>query len=201
MEKKIGPLTSHEEFFTKCLKLDRPEFAGISDAVACGDIAKADKIFADAMRAYPKSKILRDVWAKEVATYGAEYRETLKKRAADVMDYKVVSCGVPWHFADHKIDWEFNPTYNGYKEWPWQLSRHPEWSLLAKYYLMTGDEQAAETYSDMLDSWIKQAVVPVDQPGYATWCWRTIEAGIRMMTWIFQISVFINSHFQLHLSS
>ena len=192
-EQKIGPLTSPEEFFTKCLKLDRPEFAGIAEAVACGDIAKADKIFADAMRAYPKSKLLRDAWASEVAGYGAEYRETLKKRAADIMDYKVVSCGVPWHFADHKIDWEFNPTYNGYKEWPWQLSRHPEWSLLAKYYLMTGDEQAAVTYSDMLDSWIKQAVVPVDKPGYATWCWRTIEAGIRMMTWIFQISVFVNS--------
>ena len=192
-EKIIGPRTSHEEFFTKHLKLDRPEFDGIAEAVAAGDIAKADKIFADAMRANPKCPKLKDAWVEETNRCSEKQKEALLKRAYDVMDYKFISCGIPWHFADHKIDWEFNPTYNAYKEWPWQLSRHPEWTVLAKYYLLTGDEKAAETYSDMLDSWIKQAVVPVDLPGGATWCWRTIEAGIRMMSWIFQISVFINS--------
>jgi len=192
-EKIIGPRTSHAEFFTEHLKLDRPEFAGISEAVAAGDIAKADKIFADAMRANTQADKLLQVWKNEVAALSDKQKNDIINRAQDIMDYKVISCGIPWHFADHKIDWEFNPTYNAYKEWPWQLSRHPEWSILAKYYLLTGDEKAAETYSDMLDSWIKQAVVPVDLPGHATWCWRTIEAGIRMMSWIFQIAVFRNT--------
>ena len=41
-EKIIGPRTSHEEFFTKHLKLDRPEFAGIAEAVAKGEFDDAD---------------------------------------------------------------------------------------------------------------------------------------------------------------
>ena len=193
-EKIIGPRTSHKEFFLQHLKLDLPELAGIREAAEKDDIALADKLFADAMRKthrhIPK---LKAVWEAEVANMSENLKASTIARAKDVMDYKVISCGIPWHFKDHKIDWEFNPTYNGYKEWPWQLSRHPEWSVLAKYYLLTGDEQAAVTYSDMLDSWVKQAVVPVDLPGGATWCWRTIEAGIRLMSWIFQISVFIDS--------
>ena len=193
-EKIIGPRTSHKEFFTRVIDLSRPEFSGIAEAVANDDIATADKIFADAMRyKNPQKDKLKAVWTGEVERADEKAIEGFTKRAIDAMDYKVISCGIPWHFTDHKIDWEFNPTYNAYKEWPWQLSRHPEWSALAKYYLHTGDEKAAQTYADMLDSWLKQAVVPVDLPGGATWCWRTIEAGIRMMSWIFQISVFVNS--------
>ena len=193
-EKMIGPRTSHKEFFLEHLDLTRPEFSGIAEAVANGDIAKADKIFADAMRfKNPQKDKLLAVKKKEVASLSQKAIDGCVARAKDIMDYKVISCGIPWHFADHKIDWEFNPTYNAYKEWPWQLSRHPEWNVLSNYYLLTGDENAAKTYADMLDSWLKQAVVPVDLPGGATWCWRTIEAGIRLMSWIFQISVFVNS--------
>lgn len=192
-EKMIGPRTSHKAFFLEHLKLDMPEFAGIKEAAEADDIALADKLFADAMRkTHRHTAKLKAQWVKEVANVDEKTKANLIERAKGAMDYKVISCGIPWHFADHKIDWEFNPTYNAYKEWPWQLSRHPEWTCLAKYYLLTGDDKAAETYSDMLDSWLKQAVVPADLPGYATWCWRTIEAGIRLMSWIFQISVFID---------
>ena len=193
-EKIIGPRTSHKEFFTRVIDLTRPEFAGIAEAVEKDDIALADKIFADAMRyKNPQKDKLKAVWEKEIARTDEKGIAAITKTAKDAMEYKMISCGIPWHFEDHKVDWEFNPTYNAYKEWPWQLSRHAEWRALAKYYLITGDEKAAQTYADMLDSWIKQAVVPADLPGHATWCWRTIEAGIRMMSWIFIISCFINS--------
>lgn len=189
----IGPRTSHKEFFSEHVDLTLPEFSGIAGAIEKDDIAEADRIFAEAMRNNPQRQILRADWEKEVASMNDKAKEALIARAKDVMDYKFVSCGIPWHFADHKVDWEFNPTYNGYKEWPWQLSRHPEWTVLAKYYLLTGDENAAKTYADMLDSWIKQAVVPVEENGYQTVCWRTIEAGIRLMSWINQINVFVRS--------
>ena len=193
-EKIIGPRTSHREFFLEHLNLDMPEFAGIRQAVENDDIALADKIFADAMRyKNPQKDKLKAVWVNEVKNADEKAIAEFTNRAKDAMEYKVISCGIPWHFEDHKIDWEFNPTYNAYKEWPWQLSRHAEWRALAKYYLLTGDEEATKTYADMLDSWLKQAVVPVDLPGGATWCWRTIEAGIRLMSWIFQISVFVDS--------
>ena len=123
-----------------------------------------------------------------------EERRALTARVQDIMDYKMISCGIPWHFKDHVIDWEFNPTYNGYKEWPWQLSRHDEFLQLALYYALTGDENAARTYAEMLGSWLRQAVVPVDLPHNATWCWRTIEAGIRMtLNWHYAFYACIHS--------
>jgi len=189
----IGPRTSHREFFEKHVNLALPQFAGIKDALEKDDIALADKIFADAMRKEPMVEKLKNVWQNDVDGFSEKLKEGFIARAKDIMDYKVISCGIPYHFKDHKIDWEFNATYNNYCEWPWQLSRHPEWSHLAKYYLLTGDEQAAQTYADMLDSWLKQAVVPENVSGYKTITWRTIEAGIRMMSWCHQISCFINS--------
>ena len=191
---QFGPRTSHKDFFLKYVDLDRPEFHGIRNAAEQGDIALADRLFADAMKhCNPQKELLRNEWATGVAHLSEKERAKLLQHAEDAMDYKMNSCGIPWHFKDHHIDWEFNPTYNNYSEWPWQLSRHAEWNALARYYLLTGDEKAARTYADMLDSWLRQAVVPVDLPHNATWCWRTIEAGIRMMAWCFHISTFIDS--------
>ena len=188
-----GPRTSHADFFINCLKDDTETLRAVRAAAERGDIALADKLFADFARANPQIGKLTAGWRAEVASLSEKGKASLISRAKDIMEYKVISCGIPWHFTEKKIDWFFNPTYNGYKEWPWQLSRHPEWSILAKYYLLTGDGAAAETYSDMLDSWIKQAVVPVNEGGHCTVCWRTIEAGIRLMSWINQISVFIGT--------
>ena len=156
----IGPRTSHREFFEKHVDLALPQFEGIKEALEKDDIALADKIFADAMRNAPTVERLKKVWQNDVDGFSEKTKEGFIARAKDIMDYKMISCGIPYHFKDHKIDWEFNATYNNYCEWPWQLSRHPEWSHLAKYYLMTGDEQAAQTYADMIYSWLKQAVVP-----------------------------------------
>lgn len=189
----VGPRTSHKDFFEKHVNLDLPQFAGIRDALRANDIALADKIFAQAMKKDPKNQKLKNVWQKDVCALSESSKEKFAERARDIMDYKVISCGIPYHFKDHKIDWEFNATYNNYCEWPWQLSRHPEWSHLAKYYLISGDEQAAKTYADMLESWLRQAVVPENLSGYKTITWRTIEAGIRMMSWCHQMSCFINS--------
>ena len=108
------------------------------------------------------------------------------------MHHRFVSCRVPYTFGE-QIDWEFNPTYNGYKEWPWQLNRHPEWRSLAQYYLLSGDERAAAEWAAQLTSWAIQAQVPENASGYATVCWRTIEAGIRMNGWAYDIHAFLRS--------
>ncbi len=192
-EIKEGPRTSHREFFEEHVNLEIPELSGIKEALGKDDIPAADKIFADYMRKSPDIGKLTAAWKREVQSLSGDRKESFIKKARDIMDYHFVSCGIPYHFADHKVDWEFNPTYNGYKEWPWQLSRHPEFSHLAKYYLLTGDENAAKTYSDMLTGWIRQAVVPENVGGGATVCWRTIEAGIRLMTWHNQMYSMINS--------
>ena len=194
-EKIIGPRTSHKEFFLQHLKLELPEFAGIKEAAENDDIALADKLFADAMRKthrhIPK---LKAVWEAEVANMDEKAKAATTARAKDAIDYKVISCGIPWHFKDHKIDWEFNPTYNGYEEWPWQLNRHPEFQLLGSVYRKTGDEKYACAYATLLRSWIESAECPENISGYKTITWRTIEAGIRMAkNWHAAIHAFFHS--------
>ena len=78
------------------------------------------------------------------------------------------------------MDWFSNPTFNQYKEWTWQLSRHPEWAILAERYRATGDERYAVAFVRFFRSWVRQAPVPENADGGATLCWRTLEAGIRM---------------------
>lgn len=190
-EIKIGPRTSDEKFLCELIDASIPELSSIPELVKSGKTEEAKHIFAEYIRNFlqPK-KLIRELLNRK---YSPEQLEKLTNAAKDVMDYKFRSCGIPWQFADKKIDWTFNPTYNGYKEWPWQLSRHPEWSTLAEYYTATGDEQAAKTYVDMAYSWMHQAIVPENESGYATVCWRTIEAGIRMNPWSKHIHAFIHS--------
>ncbi len=92
---------------------------------------------------------------------------------------ELISCGTPHQFAG-EVDWFANPTFNGYEEWTWQLSRHQEWAILAERYRETGDERFAQGFVRLFRSWVRQAVVPENASGGETRCWRTIEAGIRM---------------------
>lgn len=186
-----GPRTSVNDFFGKHLNTDIPELSPIKKLMSEGDIRGAEKIFADYVRAFLQPEKLNRDWIGR--KYSDDQRERLTKRAADIMEYKFSSCGIPWQFEKGKIDWEFNPTYNNYCEWPWQLSRHPEFSVLAEYYTLTKDEKAAKTFVDMISSWFEQAIVPENESGYKTICWRTIEAGIRMHGWSMQLHAFISS--------
>lgn len=105
--------------------------------------------------------------------------ETAEQAAERILQGTLISCSTPFTFKG-EVDWFSNPTFNQYKEWTWQLSRHPEWGILAERYRATGDERFAEAFVRFFKSWVKQAVVPENADGGATLCWRTIEAGIRM---------------------
>lgn len=105
-----------------------------------------------------------------------------------------MSCGYMHEFPGAEVDWESNPTYNQYKEWTWQLSRHHEWRCLGRCYRETNDERYAETFVKFLLSWCKQATCPENVSGGATNCWRTIEAGIRMTkNWHYALHAFYKS--------
>ena len=189
--RSVGPRTTPEEFFTKHLDTSIPALSSIPAKMSAGDRAGAEKVFADHVRATLRHDVLNADWI------GRQYKDkdlrALKHRAEEIMDYKLSSCGMPHHFADHKVDWDLNPTFNKYKEWTWQLSRHPFWTTLAEYYTATGDERAVTVWVDMISSWFDQALVPEKAGPGATHCWRTIEAGIRMTGWSRQIAAFAKS--------
>ena len=186
-----GPRTTLEDFFTKHLDTSIPALSSIPAKMSAGDLAGAEKVFADHVRATLRNDVLNKDWL------GRKYQDkelrALKLRAEAIMDYKLSSCGMPHHFADHKMDWHLNPTFNKYKEWTWQLSRHPFWTTLAEYYTATGDEKSVTVWIDMITSWFDQALVPEKAKPGDTHCWRTIEAGIRMTGWSRQIAAFAKS--------
>ena len=115
--------------------------------------------------------------------------------AERIISGELCSVGKPHKFPDTEhIEWKSNPTYNDYKEWTWQLSRHHEWRCLGWCYRQTGDEKYAKAFVDFLMSWCEQAEFPENAPGGATECWRTIEVGIRMTkNWHYAFHAFLHS--------
>ena len=183
-----------EKFF--CEKLDRsiPALADIDVTYREKGLEAAEKQLADFVRGYlqPEKYFRRP----ELGKYGGCVRagETDKDIAERAVRGELISTSFMHVFPDRKMDWEINPTYNQYKEWTWQLSRHHEWRSLGKCYRETGDERYAQAWVDYLMSWCEQAICPEDAPRGATKCWRTIEAGIRMaQSWDYGFYCFYNS--------
>lgn len=179
---------SDSQFFTECVDTSIPALASLPALAEAGDYAAAQKIFAGYVRGVLDSA--RYIAPEKEGILAR--RDSLTESAEKVMGHTFVSCGVA-HTFDGKIDWELNPTYNAYKEWPWQLNRHPEWRTLAQAYVATGDERYAAEWSAQMISWAIQAQVPENASGYSTVCWRTIEAGIRMSCWVFALHAFLHS--------
>ena len=179
---QTGPLLADIEFFNDKIDATQPGLESIPALMAVGDVAGARQVFAAAVRASLRPDKMPYVEGVRGNTYMYP-NETFPEAAERILRLEMISCGTPCQF-EGQVDWFANPTYNQYKEWTWQLSRHWEWDVLAEQYRKTGDERFAEGFVKLFQSWVRQAVVPEDVPGNYTLCWRTIEAGIRMgQTW------------------
>ncbi len=174
-----GPHLSDVDFFRKVVDTLRPGLERIPEAVARNDYAAARQLFAaEVRRTLQPARFLRI--KREFRGHNFMYpHETVAEAAERILRLELISCSTPHQFQG-EVDWFSNPTFNQYKEWTWQLSRHAEWAILAERYRETGDERYAECFVKLFRSWVRQALVPEDAPSGATLCWRTIEAGIRM---------------------
>ena len=187
-----GPRLTTEEFFNEHLNTSRQAFRGIPAKMAAGDVAGAEKIFADYVRSALKPESFNSQWVNK--TYTADELAALKARVANTLDYRFESAGAGWHqFKDRKIDWTFNPTFDGYTEWTWQFNRMAFWRDLAEYYVQTKDEKLVACWVDQVNSWLDQAQAPEHDNPYTPCTWRSIEAGIRMEWWSYQLHAFIRS--------
>ena len=178
-------LTDHR-FFTACLDPAVPELAGLAELAETGEYGEAKRRFA----AYVRGALRPDVYLRGEKERLAPRAEQIAEACRLAMQHTFVSCRVPHTFGE-TIDWCANPTYNNYCEWPWQLNRHPEWTAMAEEYILTGDEAIPAEWSRQFMSWAVQAQVPENESGFATICWRTIEAGLRMKRWTYAIHAFL----------
>ena len=193
MNEMIGPVLSDKDFFAA---LDYEGFPALEKVKAAAEreyYAEAKREFRAFVRGYLSPEKFFTVHGK---VEKPELTKDLKATAERALRHEMVSCGTPCKF-EGKVDWYANPTYNGYKEWPWQLSRHDELHKLARAYRACGDERYAEGCAELLDSWIKQATCPpAGTPCGATLSWRTIECGIRLgLMWPEIIHTFLNSSY------
>ena len=110
-------------------------------------------------------------------------------------DFTVIN--IPWKF-DGGVNWIFNPTWKKKpvnNEWLWQLGRMYFWHDMMHCYRKDGSERYAKVFEEQLLSWIYQADKKTALSGpYSHNTWRTIEAGIRLMsTWPTAFEVFRKS--------
>ena len=85
-----GPRTPIREFFTEHVDLSVPGLAGIAAKLEADDIAGAEKIFADHIRANLRTEQVCKEWFEK--KYTPAQVSNLTARAATVMDYTLSSC-------------------------------------------------------------------------------------------------------------
>jgi hypothetical protein len=188
-------LLTDEKFYTEALNTEIP---ALSDAAAhwkAGKLTEAEHIFANYIKSFLSPEVFFQTPDYESENQWMYQNESDDDIADRVCEGKLMSCGIMHDCGGiDKVDWEHNPTYNGYEEWPWQLNRHHEFICLGKVYRKTGNEKYARAYASLLRSWIESTECPKDISGYKTITWRTIEAGIRMgRNWQYAIHAFLHS--------
>ena len=188
-------LLTDEKFYTQVLNTDIPELNEVAGLWRRGNVEGAESAFARFIKKTLRPEIYFKTPYYERENSWAYSRESDLDAANRICEGKLMSCGVMHDFGGtDKVDWESNPTYNGYVEWPFQLNRHHEFRCLGRVYRDTGDEKYAEAYANLVRSWIENTECPEDLTGYGTKTWRTIEVGIRMAkNWHYSIHAFLNS--------
>lgn len=188
-------LTTYEKLFCESLDTTIPALADIDVTFREKGLEAAEGQLADYVRASLRTEDYFTVPYHDRENVWCDPADSELAAAEKILSGELRSCGFPHKFPDTaSVDWECNPTPNQYAEWTWQLSRHHEWRCLGYCYRHTGDEKYTKAFIDLMMSWCEQATCPADAPFYATKCWRTIEAGIRMtLSWHYAFYAFIHS--------
>lgn len=175
--------------FFHSLELERPGLEKVGEAVARDAWPAARKAFADYLRGRETPLWFIDPRRKPAHPAPSETPSTDRRIADDALAHRFTACGVPYQFNEKSITWNFNPTqvsslgmdFN--PEWTWQFNRHPFWHSLGCAYWETGDERYIQEFAAEMVDWVFRNPVPqyrADQSRGSRW--RTIEAGIRMLS-------------------
>ena len=177
-ESAKGPRLSDAELLA-CLD---PNFAGLDKVITARDSGQTSAALS-ALAAFVRAR-------QEPGDSSPRVRRNPQATTAAerVLRHQFTVGGITHTFGPD-IDWGFNPTtapgtkYEADNEWTWQLNRHGDWATLARAYRATGDERFAKEFDAQFADWVSECPVPVDAANQRPYSkWRTIEAGIRMVS-------------------
>ena len=189
MENLIGPILTDEELF-EALNTKDKRLQQIKESIPLVGIDKAKADLCDYVRGTLNKEAFFKIPSKKQPD---TLSDSLRAEAERALEHYMISCGTPMKF-EGSVDWFANPTFNQYREWTWQLSRHYQVFSLGRMYYYTKEEKYAECAVNLIDSWLNQAVRPeADVDGHTTLCWRTIECGIRLQKWAQILALIIDS--------
>lgn len=188
------------QFFTEGIDCTIEDLKEIPMLAKNGDFEKCRLILGDYAR--KEFKRVFELFDKKDCFKITESDEELKEAAEKAVNHEMCSVKIPYKF-EGVVQWESNPTYNGYMEWPWQLNRHPELAALAKAYERFKDKRYLKACEELFESWFEQTQTPevlTDENGEIdresvqnTLSWRTIECGLRQsVSWPYILRGFYN---------
>ncbi len=187
----MANLITDKKLFGELLDFNFPGLEKIKKETEKKNYIDCRKILADVFR----KSLNPDLFFTTLENNGiVEKNEELIDNAEKAVKHYVVSCGIPYDFKEKPVKWTFNPTENQYKEWTWQLSRHNEWTNLARAYRATKNKRYSKACEELFESWFNTSDdCPDDRKCGSSLCWRTIECGIRQgLVWQEVIHTFYN---------
>ncbi len=190
-------LLTDKQFYKAALDRKIPEMQECYDLFLAGKGEEANAHFAKYVREHLDYE--RFFTLQLVEDFYSHYTDEKVIEVADLAAAgHISSCGVSYVCEDlKKLDWSYNPTENNYGEWVWQLSRHGNFTYIARAWELTKDQKYLDTYITLISTWLEQEEFPiadVDNRHYSTAFvgWRTIESGVRMrLPWHYPIHVFM----------
>ncbi|MBO5109843.1 MAG: alginate lyase family protein [Clostridia bacterium] len=191
---------TEKQFYTELIRNDLPGLENLGKIYETEGTAAAEKCFADYVRAnLPYDKFFSMPYAPDENEWRMKGEDDLVT-GEKILALNIMSCKHAHQYEGGVVDWNLNPTYNGFPEWTYQVNRHHEWRLLGKLYRETGDERYTRCFESLCTSFIEQTYWPqkgtpeYEQGGGSTNTWRTIEVGIRMANnWPYAIFAFAKS--------
>ena len=104
---------SDTRFFTECIDTSIPALAPLSTLAKEGQMEEAIRLFA----VYVRETLQPEVYLQGERERLAAGEAGIRAEAERVFSHTFISCRTPHTFGG-VIDWEHNPTYNNYCEWP-----------------------------------------------------------------------------------
>jgi|GEM_PF-2861261 len=174
-----GPTLSDANLFS-ALNLNYPGLERVKTNVAAANYTAAKTNLANYLRS--RTNVVW-YWNPHQITNTITYDKTT---ADNAVTGRVSVVNISYTFSNSNIDWLFNVTTNpanGYapnNEWQWQLNRMNMWPALGDTYWGTSNENYVRAWTNEIENWFNECLVPTSKNNNAGSPWRTIEAGIRM---------------------